>query len=148
MNRKKIPPPLSEAQREIMEIIWQAGEVSVSGVREQLLKQGRNVARNTVQTTIVRLEEKGWLRHRQQGRTYLYSTARSQKQSLGAKVSQLIDRFFEGSPEEMVTALIEYRGLSADEAQRIRTMIEESEKESDQKGNPKHQRVQKRKRGS
>ena len=127
MKRRKPPPPLSEAQREIMEIVWKHGEISVSGVRDLLVSQGRNVARNTVQTTIVRLEEKGWLEHRRQGRTFFYSPARSQQQSLGAKVTQLIDRFFAGSPEEMVTALIEYRGLTPDEAQRIRAKIEESE---------------------
>lgn len=127
MKRTEPPPPLSQGQREIMEIVWQHGEVSVSGVREQLLQRGRNVARNTVQTTIVRLEDKGWLQHRQDGRTYLYSAARPRQQSLGAKVAQMIDRLFAGSAEEMVTALIEYRGLTSDEAQRIRAMIEESE---------------------
>ena len=75
----------------------------------------------------MRLEEKGWLKHRAQGRTFIYSANREQKQSLGVKVAQMIDRFFAGSPEEMVTALIEYRGLSADEAERICSMIEQAE---------------------
>ena len=39
----------------------------------------------------------------------------------------MVDRLFGGSPEEMVTALIEYRGLSADEVERIRSMIEEAD---------------------
>lgn len=146
MKRTESPPPLSQAQREIMEIIWRQGEISVSGVRELLLQQGRNVARNTVQTMIVRLEEKGWLQHRRQGRTFLYSPARSQQKSLGAKVAQMIDRFFAGSPEEMVTALIEYRGLTSDEAQRIRAMIEESETATDVQKSPRKGRAVRRRR--
>lgn len=119
--------PLTDAQREIMEIVWERGEVTVSEVRDVLAKR-RDLARNTVQTMIVRLEEKGWLKHRNQRRAFVYSANRPPSASLGAKVTQMVDRLFAGSPEEMVTALIEYRGLSPDEARRIRAMIDEADK--------------------
>ena len=115
--------PLTQAQREIMEVFWQRGEATVSEVRDALAPR-RDLARNTVQTMIVRLEEKGWLKHREQGRTFIYSANRPRRLSLGAKVAQMVDRLFAGSAEEMVTALIEYRGLSPDEADRIREMID------------------------
>ena len=118
--------PLTAAQREIMEIVWDRGEVTVSEVREAVATR-RELARNTVQTMIVRLEEKGWLKHREEGRTFVYSANRPRKVSLGAKVAQMVDRMFAGSAEEMVTALIEYRGLSPDEAERIRGMIDEAD---------------------
>ncbi|WP_299466892.1 BlaI/MecI/CopY family transcriptional regulator [uncultured Gimesia sp.] len=129
--------PLTDAQREIMELVWERGEVTVSEVRDALAER-RELARNTVQTMIVRLEEKGWLKHREEGRTFVYSAKRPRTVSLGAKVSQMVDRLFAGSPEEMVTALLEYRGLSPDEAERIRTMIEAAETDTTQK--PKRQR--------
>jgi predicted transcriptional regulator len=119
--------PLTNAQREIMEVVWQRGEVTVTEVRDELAAK-RELARNTVQTMIVRLEERGWLRHRELGRTFLYSANRPRIASLGAKVAQMVDRFFAGSPEEMVTALIEYRGLSSEEASRIRDMIDKADK--------------------
>ena len=109
-----------------MEIVWQRGEVTVSEVRD-VLAERRELARNTVQTMIVRLEERGWLKHRVDGRTFVYLPNRPRSASLGAKVTQMIDRLFCGSPEEMVTALIEYRGLSPDEAARIRSMIDEAD---------------------
>ncbi len=115
--------PLTEAQREIMEVVWDNDEVTVSQVRDELA-QKRDVARNTIQTMIVRLEERGWLKHREEGRTFWYSANRPRAASLGVKVAQMIDRLFGGSPEEMVTALMEYRGLSAEEADRIRNMID------------------------
>jgi len=126
--------PLTDAQREIMEIVWKRGEVTVREVREALAER-RELARNTVQTMIVRLEEKGWLKHRENGRTFVYSANRPRMASLGSKVSQMVDRMFAGSPEEMVTALIEYRGLSRDEAERIRKMIDEAD--TKQKRSPK-----------
>jgi hypothetical protein len=49
----------------------------------------------------------------------------------------MVDRLFAGSPEEMVTALMEYRGLSTDEADRIREMIDTAETKSSKKANRK-----------
>ena len=121
---------LIKAQREIMEIVWAAGEVTVTEVRDALAKK-RDLARNTIQTMMVRLDERGWLKHREQGRTFVYSAARPKTVSLGAKVSQMVDRLFAGSPENLVNALIEYRGLSADESERIRLMIEQAEANQD-----------------
>ncbi len=112
----KSESPLTDAQREIMEIVWDRVEVTVSEVRRALASR-RELARNTVQTMIVRLEEKGWLKHREQGRKFIYSAKRSRTVSLGAKVAHMVDRLFAGSPEELVTALIEYRGLSKAEAE-------------------------------
>lgn len=118
--------PLTEAQREIMEIVWEREEVTVSEVRDALVEK-RDLARNTVQTMIVRLEEKGWLKHRTDGRTFVYSAKRPRTVSLGAKVSQMVDRLFAGSPEELVTALLDYRDISPEEIERIRTMIDKAE---------------------
>lgn len=115
--------PLTAAQREIMKVVWDHDEVTVTQVRRELIKK-RDVARNTVQTMIVRLEERGWLKHRAEGRTFWYSANRPRAASLGAKVAQMVDSLFAGSPEEMVTALMEYRGLSQEEADRIRQMID------------------------
>lgn len=124
--KRDTPPPLSDSQREIMQILWEHGEATVTEVREHLASQGRNVARNTVQTTIVRLEAKGWIEHRERGRTFLYYAVHAKTRSLGAKVAQMVDRFFAGSPEEMVTSLIEYRGLTEEESERIRAMIDQA----------------------
>jgi len=133
---KQDTTPLTEAQREIMEVVWDQGEVTVTQVRDELA-QRREVARNTIQTMIVRLEERGWLNHREEGRTFWYSADRPRTASLGAKVAQMVDRLFAGSPEEMVTALMEYRGLSSEEADRIREMIDAAESKAASKSNQK-----------
>ena len=129
---KKFPLPLSGAQLEIMEIIWERGEVAVSDVWE-LLSRRRQIARNTVQTMMVRIEEKGWIRHRAVGRTFLYSAAQPRQARLGQTVHQLLDTVFGGSAEELMTALLEDRTLSKGEAERIRAMIDAAEHRSRRK---------------
>ncbi len=118
------PAPLTAAQREIMEVVWDRNEATVTEVRDALAAAGRELARNTVQTMIVRLEDKGWLKHREDGRTFFYSANIPRRTSMGAKVVQLVDRFFAGSAEDMVAALMEYRGLTSEEAARIREMLD------------------------
>ena len=121
--------PLSEGQREVMEIVWDQGEVSVFEVREILSKR-REVARNTVRTTLERMEEKGWLTHRVIGRTYFYSALVPREVSLGERVVEMVDNACGGSPEKLMVALMEYRGLSDDEVSRIREMLDRAEKNS------------------
>jgi predicted transcriptional regulator len=122
----KLPDePLSLAQKEIMEIIWEKGEVAAIEVRE-LLAGGREVARETVRTVLQRMEEKGWLKHRVVGRTFFYSSAVTREATAGQKVIELIDTLCGGSPERLMTALLDYRGLSPQEAERIEALIKKS----------------------
>ena len=114
--------PLSPAQQEIMEIIWEKGEVAAVEVR-QLLADGRELARETVRTMLERMEEKGWLEHRVVGRTFFYSAVVPREATAGQKVIELLDTVCGGSPERLMTALLDYRGLSAEEAARIEAMI-------------------------
>ena len=124
-TRRPTLPGLSQSQREIMEIVWERGEVSAVEVREILSKK-RDLAKNTVRTLLDRMEEKGWLKHREDGRTYLYSAAQPREASIGQKVVEVVEHVCGGSPEELVTALLDYRGLSPQELKRIRTLLDEA----------------------
>lgn len=128
-NRPPELPALSEAQREIMEIIWDAGEASAREVREVLL-QSRDVAKNTVRTLLERMEQKGWLVHRELGRTFLYSAAKPREATVGQQVMAMIDQVCGGSPEALMTALLQYRGLNAAELKRIRKMLDTAKSRS------------------
>jgi len=116
---------LTPAQREIMEIVWASGEASVADVRKAI-GANRNVARNTVQTMMGRLEERGWLTHRQDGRTFMYRAATPREESVGRKVREVVETLCGGSPETLVAALLNYRGLRPGELERIRKMLEEA----------------------
>jgi predicted transcriptional regulator len=116
-------PALSEAQLEIMHVVWDGGEVTVTDVWNVLCRR-RPVARNTVLTLMDRLEKKGWLKRRTDGPAHLYRAAAPRATTLGQVVRRLVDAAFAGSAEAMVLALLEGRGLSDEEARRIRQLID------------------------
>ncbi|HEX4145426.1 MAG TPA: BlaI/MecI/CopY family transcriptional regulator [Pirellulales bacterium] len=125
-KKRKSLPELSPAQQEIMECIWQHGELSASEVRT-ILKPKRQVARNTVRTLLERMEEKGWLKHREEGRTYLYCAAQAKQTTVGGKIAEIVERVCGGSPETLMAALIDFRGLTKDELSRIRLMLDQAQ---------------------
>jgi predicted transcriptional regulator len=118
-------PELSPAQVEIMNIVWERGEVTARDVR-RVLSESRIIARNTVRTLLERMEEKGWLAHRSDGRTFLYRAARPRRETIGQKVHKVIETVCGGSPETLVTAMLDYRGLSVDELTRIRRLLDQA----------------------
>ena len=124
---KNAPQTLSKAQQEIMEIIWDRGELSVSEVWD-ILRERRDVARNTVQTMIVRIEQKGWIEHRSIGRTFLYKAIQPRTTTLRQRLDDLMSAAGRGSAEALVTALLEDASLPKDAADRIRDMIDEAER--------------------
>lgn len=126
-------PDLSPAQREIMEIVWERGEVTAFEVR-RVLSQTRKVARNTVRTLLERMEDKGWLAHRLEGRTFFYSAARPRHDTIGQKVREIVETVCGGSPETLVAALLDYRGLRADELKRIRLLLNQARAGMSRKG--------------
>lgn len=128
-RRRKLPPPLSEAQFEIMEIIWERGETTVAEVWNTLAER-RKVSRNTVQTLMARLDERGWLRHRMDGKTFYYRAAHPRESSQRQLVQHLVQSAFGGAAEGLVMALLA-NGVSAEEARRIRKMIESVENDED-----------------
>ncbi len=116
-------PALSESQLAIMHIVWDGGEVTVTDVWNALSKR-RAVARNTVLTLVDRLEKKGWLKRRAEGQTHLYTAAAPRAATLGQVVHRLVDAAFAGSAEALVLALLDGRGVSDEEARRIRRLID------------------------
>jgi predicted transcriptional regulator len=120
-------PPLSAGQWEIMQAVWDGGEVTVAEVWKALAAR-RPVARNTVQTLLTRLAEKGWLRCRTDGHAHRYRAAVPRAAALKGAVRRLVDTAFGGSAAELVHALLDGRGVSPAEAARIRELIERAER--------------------
>jgi BlaI family transcriptional regulator, penicillinase repressor len=127
MDAPKGLPPLSEAQLEIMNVVWDHGEVTVADVWKAL-SVDRKVARNTVLTMLTRLEEKGWLERDSVEHAHRYRAAVPRAATLGTMLSRLVQTAFGGSAEGLLVALLQDRGVSKEEAARIRAMIDQAEK--------------------
>lgn len=125
--------PLSEAQLEIMNLVWDRGEVTVADIWKALACR-RKLARNTVQTMMVRLEEKGWLVSQTDEHAFRYRAAVPREAVQGMMVRRLLDSAFGGSAEGLVLALLNGRGISRAEALRVRDLIQRAEEERKPKG--------------
>jgi BlaI family transcriptional regulator, penicillinase repressor len=124
---KTSPEGLTPAQMEILTVVWEMGEAGVADVW-RVLSGRRAVARNTVQTMLTRLHERGWLHAREEGNAFVYSPAKKRASVLARVVGGLVDSAFGGSASGLVAALLQSRRLTTDEVTRIRALIDEAEK--------------------
>ena len=128
MKSEEPLPPLSEAQTEIMNVVWELGEATLAQVCAALASR-RELARNTVQTQLARLVEKGWLLHRSEGKAFTYRATVPRAAAQSRVVQRLVDAIFGGSAEGLVMTLLDGRKLSREEADRIRALIERAEED-------------------
>jgi len=124
MAKRNTPPTLpSDAQVEVLNILWDRGEATVGEVWQAFSAQ-RPVARNTVLTLVTRLEEKGWLRRHEEGNVLRYSAVVPKQTALRQIARRLVDTAFGGSAEGLIMTLLGGDDLSEGEAERIRAMLE------------------------
>jgi BlaI family transcriptional regulator, penicillinase repressor len=123
-KRSEPSAPPSDAQVEVLNVIWDRGEATVGEVW-QAVSAGRPVARNTVLTLIARLEEKGWLRRHEEGNVLRYSAVVPKQTALRQIARRLVDTAFGGSAEGLIMTLLGDGDLSEGEAERIRAMLEQ-----------------------
>jgi BlaI family transcriptional regulator, penicillinase repressor len=119
----ELPSQPSDAQLEVLNILWDRGEATVGEVWQAFYTR-RPVARNTVLTLMTRLEEKGWVRRRSDSNVLRYSAAVPQQTGLRQIARRLVDTAFRGSAEGLVMTLLDGGDLSEGESERIRAMLE------------------------
>lgn len=127
MSRQS-PDDLGHLQRAVLEIVWQLGEASVHQVREKLTRS-RKLAYTTVLTAMQNLEKAGWLRHKTQGKSYIYLPARTRQEAGASSLGRLLKRAFDGDPFLMFQHLIKDSNLKDDQLQTLKKMIDEKRKE-------------------
>jgi predicted transcriptional regulator len=119
---------LSEVQLEIMNVIWEKVEATVTEVWGEISKK-RPVARTTIMTLMARLEEKGWLKHREIVPTYIYTATRPKEQSTGEIITDVLNKVFAGSAEHLMMTLLGHKKVSRKELARIKEIIAQTERE-------------------
>ncbi len=125
MPRPSDLPPLSDAQLEIMNVVWDQGEVSV-GDTWSVLSEQRSIARNTVQTVLTILKGKGVVAARKgQGRAHLYLTKASQEEVAASMVHDLTERLYDGRIAPVLLHLVESETLSPSARAELKSWIEE-----------------------
>ncbi|HEX3550723.1 MAG TPA: BlaI/MecI/CopY family transcriptional regulator [Candidatus Elarobacter sp.] len=98
--------PLTEVEQRLMEIVWAFGPATVAQVVDAHPSAERP-AYNTVQTMMKILERKGYVRHRAVGRAFVYESIVDRDAAARTALSQVVQRFFGGSPQALAVNLIE-----------------------------------------
>jgi predicted transcriptional regulator len=109
-------------------VVWELGEASVHQVREEL-NHKKKLAYTTVLTAMQKLEKAGWLRHRTEGKVYIYVPTRTREQAGANSVRKFLDRIFNGDALLMFQHLMRQSKLNDKELQELRKMIDEKRKE-------------------
>jgi BlaI family penicillinase repressor len=97
---------LSELEHMVMDLVWSLGSANTEQAREALLPQ-RKLKESTVRTVLRRLEEKGYVKHTVDGRTYVYTGVEPPRNVAVSAVRQLIERFCGGSAEELLAGMVD-----------------------------------------
>ncbi|HXW54265.1 MAG TPA: BlaI/MecI/CopY family transcriptional regulator [Candidatus Cybelea sp.] len=104
------PKDLGDVEQAVMDYVWSRGPCSSEECREALA-DARPMKESTVRTVLRRLEEKGYVAHELNGRTFMYRAAEARQNVAVRAVRNIIDRFCGGSAEELVIGLVDHQVL-------------------------------------
>jgi predicted transcriptional regulator len=117
---------LTEAELRIMRILWERGESLVSEL-VAAMPESTPLAYTSVLTTVRILEQKGYVRHRQEGRAFAYRPCVAEHEASRSEVRHVLHRFFGNSPERLLLTLLGDEEVSPSELQRLKTAIAQAE---------------------
>jgi predicted transcriptional regulator len=121
-------PALTEVEQRLMEIVWASGPVTVGQVVDAIPERERP-AYNTVQTMMKILERKGYVKHRAEGRAFVYQAIVDRDAAAQTALSNVVQRFFGGSPRELALNLIQGDHLTEDELEELEAIIKRAKDE-------------------
>jgi BlaI family penicillinase repressor len=125
------PAELGELERGILAIVWRSGEVTAEQVREEV---ERPLKDSTIRTVLRRLEEKGYLSHSVDNRTFIYRPAESPQKVAARAVQRIVDWFCQGSVEELLVGLLDSKVLSRAELEKLSKRVAAAKKQEGGKG--------------
>ena len=130
-------PELSDLQLAIMRVLWDKREASVAEV-QAAMQRSRRLAITTVSTLLGRLEKKGAVSHRADGRTFVYRARVSELDMRRKAISGVIRNLFRGNPSEVVGQILSERDVGEADLARMRAMIEDARSAERRKARKRH----------
>jgi BlaI family transcriptional regulator, penicillinase repressor len=116
---------LTQRELEVMHAFWRKGETTATEVRDELAREGRDLAYTTVATLVRILCEKGFLEQTNDERPFQYRPLRTFDEVSGSIVGDIIERVFGGKREQMLVRLLEERKLTAKERTVLQDILRE-----------------------
>jgi BlaI family penicillinase repressor len=113
-------PALGALEHEVMQLVWVRGPLTAEQVREDL---GRRLKESTVRTVLRRLEDKGYVTHTVEGRTFHFAATQARGAVAAKAVQRIVDWFCNGSLEEVLTGMVDNAALSPKQLQALSDKI-------------------------
>jgi predicted transcriptional regulator len=119
---------LTERELEVMQVFWRSGDLTAGQARDELADRGVDRAYTTVATLVRILVDKGFLRQLPgEDRPFRFQAARTQEEVSGRLLSDLLERVFHGSTEQLLIRLLERKKLTAKERARLEALLREDQ---------------------
>ena len=118
-------PQISEAEYEVMKIVWEYAPISTNEVTDRLTAT-TDWSPKTIQTMLKRLVNKGALTYVKEGRVFVYSPLVEEEEYVSQKSSSFLSRYYDGALTSMVSAYLENDRLSDDEINTLRSLLDKS----------------------
>src|SRR4051812_42007898 len=126
-----MPAEPTERELQILKILWARGEGTVREVYEEMSKSAP-IVQNTVQAFLRTMEEKGLVRHRVEGRTFIYQPVQQDRATKQKLMSRVLHRVFDGAIDQLVLSVLSLRPPTSQELEKIETLLQEAK--SNKKG--------------
>ena len=123
----RVRSPLTDLENAVMRVVWDSEPCSVEAVFE-VVSRDRDLKETTIRTLLRRLEQKGYLQHETEGRAYVYRATERPRSLAARAVRQIIDRFCQGSVEELVSGMVDAKMLSKSEMSRLEEFVRNQKK--------------------
>jgi BlaI family transcriptional regulator, penicillinase repressor len=134
------PKGLGEIEQLVMDYVWANGPCSAESCREALAGS-RPMKESTVRTILRRLEEKGFVTHEIEGRTYIYRALQARQNVAVRAVKNIIDRFCGGSAEELLVGMVQNSVIRREQLEKIARRI--GREKADEKNSPRSRSAKK-----
>ena len=118
---------------DVLRVLWDRGEATVREVYEAL-REELPIVQNTVQAFLRTMEEKGLVRHRTEGRSFVYCATQPRERTGRKLVSKLMDRVFDGAVDELVASALAVRKPKPEELERLRRLLDEADRAGARRG--------------
>lgn len=115
-------PQITEAEWEVMNVVWQYAPISTGDIAKHL-EDKTGWSPKTVHTLLIRLTKKQAVAHEKEGRTFVYRPLIDRKDYLKKESNAFLDRFFDGSLSQLVSAFAEENSISPQEAQKLQDIL-------------------------
>ena len=128
VRKNQTLPSVGPLENAVLHVVWERGTATADEVRLALQKQ-RQLKESTVRTLLRRLEEKGFLAHDVNGRTFVYRPVVAPRKVAAQAVRGIVDRFCAGSVETLVAGMVDGELITPDKLRELADKIAAAERQ-------------------